>query len=703
MSANEIQGQRAEQAFERLLDEFALLSETANDLALQHDIGALLQAIVERAKRLLGPADAAVLLYDANRADLTLAAVTGARAPLGTRLGLGVGVNGRVAQTRQPMIVNDYDKSEFYVERFKALNIGAVLSVPMLLGGELVGVLALSSTLDQGRHFSDGDARLLSLFAIQAAGAVRSAQLLQESRERADLLAASEARVRRLVDANIVGIVIADIRGNVREANDAYLKIIGYSRDDLAAGRINWRDLTPPEYEAVMHEAQDEARRSGSSTYEKEYLRKDGSRVPVLVGAAVFEGGEEAVAFVLDLSEHRRADAEHRARIAAEAASKAKSVFLANMSHELRTPLNAILGFAQILQFDKSIGERAALGLTTIRSAGEHLLMLINDILDLSRIEAGKLELRFERIDLPALLKDIAETMRIKAEQKELRFSLDLAPGVPTAVQADEMRLRQVLLNLLSNAVKFTDRGGISLSIQPIGDKLRFEVRDSGIGIAAGHLQTIFEPFEQVAEAPRRLGGTGLGLAISRRLVRGMGGELEVASEVGQGSRFWFDVALPVAESAPPATGVQHRPTGYAGRRRRVLVVDDTADNRTMLAELLDGLKFELELAHAGEAALAKASAAPLALILLDIVMPGVDGLEVTRRLRAMPSIAGVPIVLVSASSSGFEPSQCEQLGANAFLAKPIDVDRLLATIGELLRLDWLHAAPPSPALPTAE
>jgi len=693
VSAIETPNQGAEQSLEPRRDEFALLSQTANELAMQHDVAALLQAIVERARRLLAPSDAAVLLYDPGRGDLAVAAVTQARAPLGTRLAIGEGVNGRVAQTRRPMIVNDYASSEYFVERFKSLNIGAVLSVPMLLGGELIGVLSLISTLDQGRSFSEADARLLSLFAIQAAGAVRSAQLLHESRERADQLAASEARVRRLVDANIVGIVIADIHGKVREANDAYLKIIGYDRDDLAAGRINWRDLTPPEYDAVMHAAQDEARRSGTSTYEKEYVRKDGSRVPVLVGAAVFEGGEEAVAFVLDLSEHRRADAEHRARIAAEAASKAKSVFLANMSHELRTPLNAILGFAQILQFDKSIGERAALGLATIRSAGEHLLMLINDILDLSRIEAGKLELRFERIDLAPLLNDIADTIRIKAEQKGLQFSLDLAPGLPRAVQVDEMRLRQVLLNLLSNAVKFTDRGSVSLRAAPIADKLRFEVRDSGIGIAADHLQTIFEPFEQVAEAPRRLGGTGLGLAISRRLVRGMGGELEVSSEVGQGSRFWFDVALAAAEAAPQAPGMQRRPTGYAGERKKVLIVDDTLDNRTMLGELLASLGFGVDMASDGHDALARAEAASPDLILLDIVMPGPDGLEVTRRLRGLPQLAGVPIILVSASSSGFEQSRCREVGASAFLAKPIDVDRLLAKVGELLEIVWVYEA----------
>ena len=398
------------------------------------------------------------------------------------------------------------------------------------------------------------------------------------------------------------------------------------------------------------------------------------------------------------------ADAQ-RAKDAAVVASLAKSTFLATMSHELRTPLNAILGFAQILRADRHLNASHARGVGIIQQGGEQLLMLINDILDLSRIEAGKVDLNAEPVELAEFLPAITEIIRVKADEKGLRFAFDPAPELAQAVCVDEKRLRQVLLNLLSNAVKFTEHGHVSLRVRTIGSdstsaRLRFEIIDSGIGIPHEQLRNIFQPFEQVTDVQRRFGGTGLGLSISRQLVRLMGSDIHVESRPGEGSRFWFDLDLPTAtiearrESLPSATPV----SGYSGPRRTLLVVDDVEFNRLLLVDLLSPLGFEVLEADSGEGCLQLAQARPPDLIVMDIVMPVMDGLETTRRLRQLPALAAVPVIVVSASASIIDEQRSLACGANAFLPKPLDLGKLLREIGALLRITWIYA--PAPATP---
>ena len=401
------------------------------------------------------------------------------------------------------------------------------------------------------------------------------------------------------------------------------------------------------------------------------------------------------------------ADAQ-RAKDAAVVANRAKSTFLATMSHELRTPLNAILGYAQILRADRQLNASQTRGVSVIQQGGEQLLTLINDILDLSRIEAGKVDLNAEPVELSAFLRAITDIIRVKAEEKGLHFDFDGAPELAQAVCVDEKRLRQVLLNLLSNAVKFTERGQVRLSVRALGidaasARLRFEVVDSGIGIPPEHLQAIFEPFEQVTDMQRRFGGTGLGLSISRQLVRLMGTDIEVESQAGAGSRFWFDLELPTSLSearreAPPGEALV---TGYNGLRRTVLVVDDVGANRHLLIDLLSPLGFKMIEADSGEACLRLAPAQRPDMIVMDIVMPVMDGLETTRRLRETAAVKSVPIIIVSASASATDERRSLACGANAFLSKPIDLERLLREIGSLLRLTWIsgasHPAAPPP------
>jgi len=392
--------------------------------------------------------------------------------------------------------------------------------------------------------------------------------------------------------------------------------------------------------------------------------------------------------------DEREAGAEREARRAAEAANRAKGEFLANMSHELRTPLNAILGYAQILRRDPSLSERQRDGVGVIQRSGEHLLGLIADALDFARIEAGRLRVEIGDVPLAGTLDAIREIIEVKNAQKHVEFIWRVAPDVPDAVRADERRLRQVLLNLLANAFNFTDQGSVSLLVELTAkNSVCFEVRDTGIGMDADKLQTIFEPFEQIAHLERGAGGTGLGLTISQQFLHAMGSEIHVQSQPGRGSVFWFE--LPAASGAFPAAPViadTRMTTGYKGARRKVLVIDDVAMNRAVLVEFLGRLGFDIVEATGGRQGLAKTLSERPALIVTDIVMTDMDGLEATRRLRQIQGFSEVPVIATSASPSGADEQRSLEAGANAFLPKPIDFGKLLADVARLLGLEWTYA-----------
>ena len=387
------------------------------------------------------------------------------------------------------------------------------------------------------------------------------------------------------------------------------------------------------------------------------------------------------------------------ARDAAERANSAKSMFLANMSHELRTPLNAILGYSQMLLRERNLTKMQIGACSTIQQSGEHLLTLIVDILDLAKIESGKLDLYLGAVDLRAFLDGIANMIRIRAENKGLAFGFGLPSDFPPFVEIDQKRLRQVLLNLLSNAIKFTDKGCVDLLVDvlsrsPGEARLRFAVRDTGIGIREDQTEKVFRPFEQVGDAQHNAGGTGLGLSISRQLVRLMGGEIEVESLWGQGSSFSFNISVHMMGSGDTASQMSGPVTGYEGPRKRILVADDVEANRSVLSDTLNALGFEIGQASNGLEALADAKAMLPDLMMMDIRMPIMGGLEAMRRMRELPGLSVVPVIAVSAGVTQEEQIECIAAGARAFLSKPIEVEPMLQEIGRLLSLTWIATAP---------
>ncbi|MDZ8065308.1 MAG: ATP-binding protein [Nostoc sp. DedQUE08] len=404
-----------------------------------------------------------------------------------------------------------------------------------------------------------------------------------------------------------------------------------------------------------------------------------------------------------EIVERKRIEKELRlAEEVAQNSSQAKSEFLANMSHELRTPLNGILGYTQILQRTESLSEKGRKGVSIIYQCGSHLLTLINDVLDLSKIEARKLELYPVDFYLPAFIDSVTEISRIRAEQKVIAFHVQLDPNLPTGIHTDEKRLRQVLINLLSNAIKFTNEGSVTFKVKVIAKqsntngktnyKIRFEVIDTGAGIIPEQAQKIFQPFEQVGNQKRQSEGTGLGLAISQNIVLLMSGQIQVQSEFGKGSTFWFEAEFPESKDWAKVSRVVEQGTiiGYQGQSRTILIADDKWENRSVIVNLLEPVGFTVVEASQGQEGWEKALAHKPDLIITDLVMPILNGFELIDRLRKSEQFKEIAVIASSASVFAADQYKSIDVGANAFLPKPVEAETLLEMLRQFLQLEWI-------------
>jgi CheY-like chemotaxis protein len=342
--------------------------------------------------------------------------------------------------------------------------------------------------------------------------------------------------------------------------------------------------------------------------------------------------------------------------------------------------MNAVLGFAQLLERDPSLSPPAHNKVSTIMKSGEHLLAIINDILEMSRIEAGRVELRAEPVDLHSLLDDLAVMFRMRSEEKGLAFTLEQSPELPRCIITDKGKLRQIMINLLGNAVKFTRQGAITLRALPsCSGQVTVEVRDTGIGITVEELEKLFRPFERTRSGEQAAGGTGLGLAISREYAHLIGGEITVTSTPGEGSCFRFEFPAPVTAEVPVAAEAVHRVTGLAPGQGDILilVVDDISTNRELLRGMLEPLGFAVEEATSGEEAIEKAASIKPRIVLMDLVMPGMGGLEATRLLRCNHGRETLAIIGISASVFKENQRSFIRAGVNGFIAKPFREEEL--------------------------
>ncbi len=575
-------------------------------------------------------------------------------------------------------------------------------------------------------------------------------RLLQAKREE------DAARLRFFFEHSRDGVFVIDREARVVEANESFARLIGRPLQGVTGLHVWDFDLDFPRERAI--EAVNRTSPELQS-FESRWFGPGGQvvHVGISINRVVFFGRRLVLGVARDIGEHKRVEAElarHRddlegavvvrtselaravqahadselrlqglneqlvvARDRAEAASRAKSAFLANMSHEIRTPMNAIIGLTHLMQREpRSAADGERLG--KVAEAAHHLLEVINDVLDLSKIESGKLVLERTAFPLRPLLQRCSALVADRARAKGLGLAVEHL-GVPDVLVGDPTRLSQAILNLLSNAVKFTDAGHVRLQAEPLEVdprriKLSFTVHDSGPGVPAEQLPLLFNPFQQAdTSTTRRFGGTGLGLAITRRLAQLMDGEVGVDSQVDTGSSFWFTAWFERARAGESAALLEAAPAGTPRRDfsgARVLLAEDNRINQEVAVELLHAAGVVVDVADDGMAAVERAAAAPPDLVLMDVQMPRLDGLEATRRIRALPGHALTPIIAMTANAFGDDRAACLAAGMNDHIGKPVDPDQLYDVLARWL--SWgaapapaeapAVAAPPETAAPAA-
>ncbi|MFQ5743596.1 MAG: response regulator [Acidobacteriota bacterium] len=666
-------------------DEQEALLATMADLSKELELSRVLQAVLERAVGLLDASGGELAIYDENEGELEIVANHNiGKQSTGIRLKLGEGAMGGVAQTHEPLIIDDYPQWSGRSSQYGEVNVHAVMVAPLLMGGRLVGAIATVHTRPD-RKFTEDDLRLLSMFGSQAAVAIETARLFTNAQQQT-------AYFEDLFRASPVAIVTLDTEGRVVSCNPFFEKLFGYKMTEIVNDKLDRLITTESMRSEAVGYTQLALDRPVHAIRQR--LRKDRSVVEVeIFGVPVMVEGKQVGALGLyhDITELSRAREE------AEAANRAKSYFLANMSHELRTPLNAIIGYSELLAEEaEDLGQEEFLpDLEKIRSAGKHLLALINDILDLSKIEAGKIELDLTTFDLANTIEDVVTTVRPLVDKNSNELRIGRLDNLGT-IHSDETKVRQVLFNLLSNASKFTQRGTITLTVSRDTadgeERLAFRVADTGVGMDEEQLEKVFEAFSQAdSTITRKYGGTGLGLAISRKFCRMLGGDIKVSSEAGKGSV--FTVGLPTVSTsarqmAPGGLDTGDRPSATAEHLDgddvdTVLAIDDDPAALDLLTQFLGRDGFRVVTASGGEEGLRLAKELKPAAITLDVIMPKMDGWAVLGELKADPELSEIPVVMLTILDNqniGYA------LGADEYLSKPIDHRRLASVLEKYRR-----------------
>ncbi|GAA6621823.1 AAA family ATPase [Scytonema sp. NUACC26] len=615
----------------------------------------------------------------------------------------------------------------------------SVLCTPLLNQGQLIGILYLENNLTTGA-FTPDRLEVLNSLASQGAISIKNAQLYASVRqneqnltqliaEQTEALRRSEQQFKNAFDTTAVGMCIASLEGRFVEVNSSLCEMFGYPKAELLS--LTFQEITYTDDLEVDLNYLRELLAGKISYYhlEKRYIQKNGQIVWGLLSVSLVRDSQEVplyfISQIQNINDRKEAEtALLQAVRVADAASQAKSAFLANMSHELRTPLNAILGYSQIMNRDNSLSVEHKQFLAIINRAGEHLLQLINDVLDMSKIEAGKMSFNPSCFDLHLLLNNLEEMLQLQAKYKGLQLSFERASNIPQYIQTDEKKLRQVLINLLGNALKFTHQGHVMLHISfektlpnrhypfpeeipsslianrqspiPNPQFLTFEVEDTGSGIATNELDTLFDAFAQTQSGRKVNQGTGLGLAISRQFVQLMGGDVTVNSVLNRGTIFKFDIPVTLAE----ATDVQSEQPIHRGRvlalapdqpQYRILIVEDRWTNRQLLLQLLEPLGFKVREAENGREGVAIWESWEPHLIWMDMRMPVMDGYQATKQIKAQPKGQSTTIIALTASAFEEERMAILAAGCDDLVHKPFQEETILEKIAQHIGVSYIY------------
>jgi PAS domain S-box-containing protein len=680
-------------AEQRRADELKALHTTLSDINAELDLSTLLRIIVERAAGLLDCTGGELGLIDEERQEIQIVVSYNLGADfVGSRQDIGEGSMGMVAGTGEPMIVDDYQTWEKGLPAYK--HIHASIAAPLKVKGKLIGVFT-TATVDPERKFDEADLHLLTMFARQAAIAIENARLFDQAQREIGERRRIEQEIRHqkeyfeaLFVNNPVAVVTADLTGTIVSWNPMAEKLFSYSQEEVIGISIDDIVANNP---AIREEATGNTKDVidvGRVQMTTRRTRKDGSMVDVeLLALPVIVGGDKVgfIAIYHDISERVRAEEELRkSKEAAEAASQAKSTFLANMSHELRTPLNAIIGFTRLVKrrSGDDLPQKQAENLDKVLDSADHLLDLINEVLDLSKIEAGRIDVQPTTFNIESLIKACLETVKPLVKSPQMKLKMKVESGLPP-VYTDQEKVRQILINLLGNAIKFTKKGSVTVTAKRHKDNLKLAVADTGIGIPKDDLERIFDEFQQVdASSTRQYGGTGLGLSISRHLAHLLKGDINVASTLGKGSTFTVLIPLRYAaleETSADPDAVDREEADIPDEDLPViLAIDDDLNALYLLKENLSEAGYRVVGVRSGEKGLKKARSLQPVVIILDILLPSESGWEILSELKADPATSDIPVIVLSIVD---DIERGYRLGASDYLVKPCDRDKLMGVL----------------------